>query len=215
MNNTAQTTPVYTFIDRKLNVIASPNAPFPPTELDNQPPLFYLPPLQTRSPQWYDHNLQQLPLVQKYPVYTEVLRRLNINSKSVPLECVAGHWQLHRDFQLSWRSLQNGLNRLIFDLHEASKNGSAISPWFRFSRFPSPDSFGYLRSHRHRHQAATAAMKSRDTFFPLLALLSMTIWHAKKCPVILRYPDLEEQPAWVHFLVCIQGHDSGWIESLR
>ncbi|KAI0070981.1 hypothetical protein K474DRAFT_1712860 [Panus rudis PR-1116 ss-1] len=104
---------------------------------------------------------------------------------------------------------------LIEDLDDGMKNGASISPWFYFSRYHSPTSLGYLQVHKYCEDAKTSIMHSQDGYLPLLALLSMAIWHTSKSTALRQYGNNTTLPAWYHYLVQIKRRNPAWLASLQ
>jgi hypothetical protein len=168
------------------------------------PPITHAdPPLATGKMRGLDMRYPQLAYIPSEVRYEGPLAgRLAISGKDMPIEGMIGNYFLKHSVRDDWAALET---TLLWLCRQFLRVHGSFPGYFGF--YPTPESFGYKKSHSIREVACSAAKRSRDAFVPLMAMLSMAI--------SMYSPDLSGyEPAWVSYIIQ-RGLSYQWLDKLR
>jgi hypothetical protein len=104
------------------------------------------------------------------PFYGPLFHRLHYMGSAIPIRRSSGRFQLDADVVREWRALEHNL---ITILHVMMTFDLALPRDFRVWRYPYY--YGYEALYANRKDAVIVAARSRDSFIPLMATLTMFI----------------------------------------
>jgi hypothetical protein len=122
---------------------------------------------------WATNEVPFMLLVPMYtPFYGPLFQRLNYTHRSFPLHMVTGGgWCLVPEVVQEWRTLERNMHHLFVAMIDVSN-----APLPRFFRYWAlPKRYGYELHYRSRRDAQIIASRSRDSFIPLMAALTLML----------------------------------------
>ena len=156
-------------------------------------------PIDTSQPYWALNEFPHLAFIPVQPNFAGVLfSRLQGDFQ---IEGEGSKWRLSPATQRSWESLERALINMTGALLEGK-----LTP-LEFAHFPHPTTFGYMRDHKVKRQAAACAFKSRASFVHLASMCTYAI--------SLHLASVDESvPVWAEVL-SDKGVPSAYIEGFR
>jgi hypothetical protein len=192
-------------------VITTPNAgplqAFPPVEsvtyVDDPDPR------KTFSLNWSILEFPQLAFVLSPPRWDHpLLQRLNHTYRTLPIRTAVSGWKLDHSLAEQWENLERALSFLSMEIISDTK---VLFP-LEFRSFPSPNSYGYLRTHRSERFARKCAIRARDAFAPLMAMcsLGLSYFHGE-----LSSTPPNKDPIWVTNILKSGAIHPEWLHLFR
>ncbi|KDQ30234.1 hypothetical protein PLEOSDRAFT_1081782 [Pleurotus ostreatus PC15] len=147
---------------------------FPPRDFHMRPEDHRYDLDDTRRLSWASNEYPQLVCMPTEPIIyggllygAPLLDRLDITPQTVPIVETKGRFHLDDKLQKSWFELQT----MFYDVGIKMFGAAPFPPRTEF--YPLPDTFGYTRLHKSRRTAVQCALRSRDAFMPLIAMLKL------------------------------------------
>ena len=151
---------------------------------------------------WSLDGYPQLPYCLKSPRYQgALLERLAFTFRSLPIVFDRGRYELAKNVQFLWHSLEKCLIAATLELFKAAEVLHHLS----FASFKYPSEYGYLRTFINKKQIRRLALMARDAFVPLMAMCSYAIsltpeFNTNNPPWVAKLEEAGIHPEWVEQL---------------